>query len=164
MSGILKQPLGPFYKAIFFRSSKRNRLWCLKSNIVVDSSCLHAAFLGKAVFTLRLIMVSELYEKWTTWFYISSTTEKIFKGAPCLLLKSILLVFNHNYCKIPNLAHIFYWLFFFSFTFILNFFDGFPSTIGKYSRVKYPCDCKYILPEKITPQCLLIYRQMLTLQ
>ena len=110
MSGILKQPLGPFYKAIFFRSCKRNRPWCLTSNIAVDSWCLYAAFLGKAVSTLRLIMVSEFYEKWTTWFYISSTTDKVFKGAPCLLLKSILLVFNHNYCKVLNLVHIFYWL------------------------------------------------------
>ena len=157
MSGILKQPLGPFYKAIFFRSSKRNRLWCLKSNIVVDSSCLHAAFLGKAVFTLRLIMVSELYEKWTSWFYISSTMEKIFKGALCLLLKSILLVFNHNYRKIVYLAHMFWWL-----VILFKNLWRFPSSMGEFPRVKYPCDCKYILPGKITSQYLLISREMLT--
>ena len=76
----------------------------------MDSSRLHAPFLGKAVFTLRLITVSVLYEKRTTWFYISSTMEKIFKRALCLLLKSILLVFNHNYRKIVYLAHMFCWL------------------------------------------------------
>ena len=145
------------YKAIFLRSCKRNRLWHLRGSIVVDSSRLHAAFLGKAVFTLRLIMVSELYEKWTSWFYISSTMEKIFKGALCLLLKSILLVFNHNYRKIVYLAHMFCWL-----VILFKNLWRFPSSMGEFPRVKYPCDCKYILPGKITSQYLLISREMLT--
>ena len=141
------------YKAIFLRSCKRSRLWRLRGNDVVDSSRLHAAFLGKAFFTLRLIMVYELHEKWTSWFYISSTMEKIFKGALCLLLKSILLVFNHNYRKTVYLAHMFCWLVIL-FLVQISFKNlwRFPSSMGEFPRVKYPCDCKYILPGMITSQ------------